>query len=319
MPDKEKSFNIGTLGMQAASGAIGTGLGLLLEKHEDRRQLKQQQALQNMQMQGNKEMTDYNTEAQRKKEMQMWLDTNYTAQMQELEKAGLNPAMIYGMSGGGGTTVGGGGISGNVSSGEAPRGTGTATAMGLAMAQANLLAAQTENVKADTKKKESEIPVNSETATSLQLDNLFKDTTMGKRIQQVTIDTRQKIEDLQIAETKNYINKDTALDQILEIANHALKTGFEATGQDIQNALTNEQIEKVKSENAKVLQDITNSIEQLKQGWKGLSIQQMNTNIARFLAEYTANHPDIGKVTGGVIQRIAAAFGKPTNEIKVPK
>ena len=33
---------------QAASGLIGTGMGLLLEGHNDRRQLRQQEKLQNL-------------------------------------------------------------------------------------------------------------------------------------------------------------------------------------------------------------------------------------------------------------------------------
>ena len=36
----------------------------------------------------------------------MWKDTNYSAQMEELKKAGLNPGLLYGMSGGGATTIG---------------------------------------------------------------------------------------------------------------------------------------------------------------------------------------------------------------------
>ena len=38
---------------QAASGLIGTGMGLLLEGHNDRRQLRQQEKLQNLEKQVN--------------------------------------------------------------------------------------------------------------------------------------------------------------------------------------------------------------------------------------------------------------------------
>ena len=45
-------------------------------------------------------------------QMDMWNKTNYGAQLEHMKKAGLNPALMYGMSGGGGTTAGsqGGGV-----------------------------------------------------------------------------------------------------------------------------------------------------------------------------------------------------------------
>jgi hypothetical protein len=48
--------------------------------------------------------------------MDMWNKTNYGAQVAQMEKAGLNPALMYGMGGGGGTTAGSQG-GGNASSG----------------------------------------------------------------------------------------------------------------------------------------------------------------------------------------------------------
>jgi len=39
-------------------------------------------------------------------QMDMWNKTNYGAQVAHMEKAGLNPALMYGMGGGGGTTAG---------------------------------------------------------------------------------------------------------------------------------------------------------------------------------------------------------------------
>lgn len=318
---ENKKNGWGQMGMdlagQIGQGVIGTGLGLLLENHEDKRQREQQEKLMRIQMQGSKEMTDYNTEAQRKKEMQMWLDTNYSAQMEQMKKAGINPGLMYGEGGGGGTTTGGSGMAGAVSGAMAPSGKGTAAEMALETAQLGLLRAQKENIEANTKKTESEVPVNTETTEGLRLDNLFKDSTMGKRIQEVTVDVRKKIEDLEIAETNNYINKETAIDQISKIATEAIGAALINIGQDEKNELTKEERNKVIEDTKKVKQDVENSLEQLKQGWKGLKIQEGAQAIQRFLAEYQANHPEMGKVMGGVIQRIAAAFGKPTNEVKV--
>lgn len=141
---------IALLGMQQAANVAGTGMGLLLERHQDRRQLNQQRRLQNLEITGQKDMTDYNMS----KQLQMWKDTNYPAQIEQLKLAGLNPGLIYGMSGGGATTTGQ--ASGNVTGGHAPVGEQTASAMGIQMMQARLLEAQRENIEAGTEKTKAE-------------------------------------------------------------------------------------------------------------------------------------------------------------------
>jgi len=89
------------LGMQAGEQALNGIMGIALGAYNDKRQLKQQQKLQNMQIEGSKTLTDYNAA----KQLEMWHATNYGPQMQELEKAGLNPGLIYGMGGGGGASA----------------------------------------------------------------------------------------------------------------------------------------------------------------------------------------------------------------------
>lgn len=56
---------------------------------------------QKEQIEGAKEMGEFN----REKAMQMWHDTNYGAQKKELIDADMNPALLYGTSGGGGVTT----------------------------------------------------------------------------------------------------------------------------------------------------------------------------------------------------------------------
>lgn len=132
------------LGQQIGGQAVGAGLGMIFGGLNDKRQLKQQQALMNQQIAGQKEMTDY----QRTSQLQMWKDTNYNAQKEEIKKAGLNPALLYGMSGGGGATIGGGtpSVNGGTAAGQ------SGEIQGMAMQNA-LMAAQIENIKADTANK----------------------------------------------------------------------------------------------------------------------------------------------------------------------
>lgn len=156
------------LGMQAAGSAVGAGMGMLLGAHERKQQIKQQQKLQDMQIMGQKEMGIFNREQQ----MKLWEDTNYSAQMGQLKKAGLNPGLIYGMGGGaGGTTQA---ATGSVSGGQARQG-GEAMAMSMMGAQAALLAAQTENVKADTEKKKADTGLTGVTTDIAKLEKELKE------------------------------------------------------------------------------------------------------------------------------------------------
>lgn len=138
------------MGLGVADSAIGMGMGLLLGKINDKRQLKQQQKLQDMQMQGNLQML----KAQEEKELRMWKNTSYEAQKEQMKLAGLNPGLMYGMGGGGGQTVGGSG--GGVSGGHAPAGGGEAVQMAGMGLQMGLQKAQLDNIEAQTAKTKAE-------------------------------------------------------------------------------------------------------------------------------------------------------------------
>jgi len=143
------------LAMQKAgdtvSSATNTGLGLIVGGINDRRQIKQQGKLQEMQIKGMKEMADYNYG----KQLQMWQDTGYEAQKAQMKAAGLNPGLMYGMSGGGGQTVGtgsGGGPTGGtapVGGGEAMGMIGMGLQMELLRAQKDVMESQAQKNRAD--------------------------------------------------------------------------------------------------------------------------------------------------------------------------
>lgn len=121
----------------------GTALGLMLQGHNDKRQIEQQKKLGQQQLGLNIQQMA----AQKSMDLQMWKDTNYSAQVEEMEKAGINPALLYGKGGGGGTTIGNSG--GNVGGGQAPQGGGEIMGMMMQKAQLDLMKAQTEATAAD--------------------------------------------------------------------------------------------------------------------------------------------------------------------------
>jgi hypothetical protein len=88
-----------------AKGVLGAVTGGLTNAAfsgwEDSRQLEQQGKLNSQQEQSANRLAD----AQYKRNLAMWKETNYSAQLAEMEKAGLSPGLIYGGGGGGGTTA----------------------------------------------------------------------------------------------------------------------------------------------------------------------------------------------------------------------
>ncbi|WNK14259.1 MAG: DNA pilot protein [Microvirus sp.] len=164
LTDNQKQQNMNWIApaISAGSNLLGTGMGLLLEKHNDRRQLEQQQKLQNMQMEGNKAFQQWQNE----QSYEMWKKTGPIGQVQQLNEAGLNPALMYGMGGGTGgqTTAGGGSLSGA----QAPTGGGEMNTQMALQLQRALQAAQVENIQANTKKTNVE-------AENAILDSVGKD------------------------------------------------------------------------------------------------------------------------------------------------
>lgn len=157
----------------AVAPIVGAGMGLIGRGAEDRRQIKQQQKLTDMQADANKKQAEY----QNKLAMDMWRNTNYSAQRNEMEKAGLSVSNMYSQSGGGGgATTGGANVAG-VSAGQAPNSAQTTAnklQAGMQMAQMGLMMAQKENIEADTKKKNADVGLTGENTTSVAFDNAVK-------------------------------------------------------------------------------------------------------------------------------------------------
>lgn len=270
-------------GLQTAGQIIGGGMGLILGGVNDRRQLRQQEKLQELQIKGNKEMGDYNYMRQK----QMWEETSYAAQKEQMEKAGLNPALMYGMGGGGGATTGTGGQ--GVSGGQAPSGGGEAQAMsgmGMQMAQqAAITAAQTELIKAQTEKTKAETTKTAgvdttEAATRIDsllqgidnarqqhqiqkleitlknIENFEKQASQEDRLDYIEYQTKIALKQLGIITNDETISSATKKDKIKIVQQ-------EAIGAALRNILTSAQTDKTKSDimvNSSQMSQITNNI-----------------------------------------------------------
>lgn len=206
---------IQNVGAQAAGGVVGQILGLATAGINDRRQIRQQQKLQDMQIRGQQQMLDYS----KAKDLEMWRETSYPAQVEMLKKAGLNPGLMYGMGGGGGTTTGGSGP--GVSGAQAPSGGGEIMGMMSAGMQAQMMAAQTDLMKANADKARAD----AENARGVireqgeaTIDQL-KANTKNTEAQTMILDIQKDIQNIEYN-----IKRSTRMDVIGQIKDNARKT-----------------------------------------------------------------------------------------------
>lgn len=92
-----------------ASTAVGTlgklfGIGRDDSREREQRAYERQKEMMGLQAQYNEQMA----EANQKRNKEMWDYTNYENQVKHMREAGLNPALLYGLSGGGGASTSGG-------------------------------------------------------------------------------------------------------------------------------------------------------------------------------------------------------------------
>ena len=288
-------------------GLIGPALGLALEKHNDKRQINQQQKLQDMQQQGQMEMGNFNYQ----KQLDMWKATSYPGQIEQMKKAGINPGLVYGMGGGGGATTGqaSGGVSGASAqgqSGELLAGTGMAMQM---RAQNELLKAQKENIEADTvNKKAGAGKTVAETANvPLAGENIKADT--ANREQNTAV---QKAEE-ELKKLEESYQKQTLTDRVGKLGYETAKAGNEseikANELTISGQTVTEEIDRIKAEavGAALKNKMTTTqtaaiTEGVAQGWKEIEIK-------KYLAEQGMENKDQDQILG-IVGQIIGIIGQ---------
>lgn len=280
---------------QGTSGLIGAGMGLLLQKSNDRRQIQQQQKLTEMQLNANKSMARYNNELQ----LQMWHDTNYKPQVEELRKAGLNPGLLYGMGGAGGATTGNPGGSG-VSGAAAPAGGQEIMGMMMNKAQIELIKAQTANIQADTvNKPKTGLNIEASTASLTQgIENqkaIEALTKIETQIKEIEFDWKPEIQQATL-EKMNYeimllwnekeISEQTLTDKIQLVK--AQTTNAWLTGAAIKQGI---QVDKAR---------INQMTQEILQGWEGLDIRAKEQKIQEKFLQENINYMPVDRAIRGI-------------------
>lgn len=296
------------IGMQAAGQATGGIMGLLLGGYNDERQLNQQQDLQNMQIRGQKEMTDY----QMMKQMEMWKATNYPAQLAMMKQAGLSPGLIYGKGGGGATTVGN--ASGSVTGATAASGGGQEIQqmIGLGM-QGAMQQAQIENLKANTEKTKAEtgnVPltganIQAQTQVS-KLDAELRTLSLNDMADKIAWETGKALHEMEMAERGAWIQKATMNDKIDTIKGEMLETFLRNAMLKAQTTLTQAQTTQTKAQTRqtnfvtdKILpEQQATMIKGVIQRWKEIENSNRNASTGERRAADDAWINDVQKSTG---------------------
>lgn len=154
----------------AAAGLIGQGIA----KGKDARQIVQQGKLNEQQIEANTKMLAIQNNAA----YEMWEKTGYGGQKEQMMKAGINPALMYGMGGGGGQSMGtqAASVGATKAQGRTGNESEQAVAMGMQLiAQTELLKAQKDNVEADTRNKNASALDQGASAEGKQYDNIIKE------------------------------------------------------------------------------------------------------------------------------------------------
>lgn len=248
-------------------GGMSAIVGAMSDEWNSQRGVRNSKKLMAQQQKYNREMAEANQ--QRNKEM--WDYTNFENQVKHMENAGLNKALMYGGSGGGGATAGGA-QGGSAGLGSAPSSNAGAL-MGMQnMKEMALLDAQKENIQADTENKKAVAEKTSGVDTDLARE------TAGK--------TQQEKEFLET--TRN---------------DRQLQEQAKAVGEFLQNDVN---VQNVKTQRAQIEQ----KAEELAQGWKNLDQKQQELTIKAFEAEIKAKYPSMDAVAGGQLNNLVETLNK---------
>lgn len=314
---------LGQLGLNIAGQAAGGIMGMVLGKANDERQYEQAQRLQQLQIQGQEQLTDYNMS----KQLQMWHQTNYGAQVDEMNKAGINPALLYGGGGGGGTTanvtqgsVSGQGAQQNPGEAQAMAAQGLQATMGLQLmkAQEQVLKTQAEKNQAeadktkgvDTDEASQRIAESSQRISNLQqgldndrntyqlqrlqiamqnIDNFEKQASQKDRLSYIESQAATAAQLLKSAAANAKVDQNTINERIQIIRQ-------QATEAVLKNELTKENINLTQ-------QQIKNLANDIQLGWENNANQHTALDIQRQLKDYNTDP------TKDAIQNITHSLG----------
>lgn len=315
------------------AGAI-MGIG---QRKQDERQIRQQGKLNSQQIAGQKALAEH----QKQMQLDMWDKTNYPAQVKQLKEAGLNPALLYGHSGGGGTTVGSGTAT-SVTGGQAANSAATQqanTGLIMSLAQQKMMQSQIALNESQAEKNKAEADKISGVDTELgqaQVANLTQGienakqaqlltqvqtrlaqiqeqemgSTLEDRIDRVEYETRKASAEMEQALNEAYVTSNVREEKIKIFQQEAIQGVLKNILTEANTKLTNTQSQSLKSAIEVNKAQINKMAQEIQMGWESLSQGDTKNAIEKFKGEVTANYPSLFNVIGrGIDDTIELIFG----------
>lgn len=228
MADKGNKGVLGMAGGDLVSAGMGIAGGVVDAfdiggNRRRKKQIEQQHKLTDMQIDANKQLADYGMGISK----EMFEATGYGAQRRQMEEAGLNPALMYGHAGAGGSTAsaGAGSAGGGQASDEASQKMASTQAQGMALQLAKL---------------KSEVDINKASAEKLKAEasNVAEKTTTEVEQRDVMIEAlkQQGYGNWLDNVRKDFLNKPIA-DDTLEMYGNKI---YGSTGLQKMSAFTQE-------------------------------------------------------------------------------
>jgi hypothetical protein len=224
---KKKQRKMGAIeALLASTGGAVVGQAMnwvdetLFGNKRRKQQIEQQKKLTDLQVQANKELADYGMGISK----EMFDYTGYENQVKQMKAAGLNPALMYGHAGSGGTTVSSsaGSASGSQASDETSRKLANMQVMGMGL-QMQKMGAEVRKLEADAKKAEADAKkAESEAKTREELRAFEKELLRQEGIEKWLQNLRENLKNSgQLANNEMQMFRNNVLDEY---------TAFQSTG-----------------------------------------------------------------------------------------
>ena len=255
---------MGNFGDWIANNGMGL-IGMIGGSIAANRQFRNEKELMGLQAKYNREQAKYTSDLQK----EMWDYTNYENQLKHIERAGLSPGLIYGMSGAGGSTAGSAQAAGVSNPGT------SAVGMGLEAAQlfSNI---RLTNAQADKAEAEAEKTSGVDTDLARAQENLtnfnarlseLKGYLTQEDIDNAKLYGDKLVQEIRLLENQADISDETKQNEIEMSAQKLLNMQWEGFLKQMQGELTAEEVKIAK--------------EKIEMMWYGLITDRRNADAAK--------------------------------------
>ena len=241
------------------------GVGQIMNQISQDKQFANEQYMMDKQAEHNKELAKYSSELQK----QMWDYTNYENQVKHLKKAKLNPALIYGMSGGGGTTAGSASAGGVSNPGTQAVGMGLQAAMLASQIRLNESEANKNDADADkTRGVDTDLARAQENLTNFNAKlSELKGYLTQEDIDNAKLYGDKLVQEVRLLENQADISDETMQNEIEMSAQKLLNMQWEGFLKQMQGELTAEEVKIAK--------------EKIEMMWYGLITDRRNADASK--------------------------------------